>query len=564
MKKFTVFLAAFMVCKLAIAQPMLLRHPAINNNGSLIAFSFQGDIWTVPAAGGRASRLTIHEGYEGNPLFSPDGKMIAFSGARFGNNDIFVMPAEGGMPKRLTYHSASDNLTAWQNNNTIWFTTAREFRQMERGAELYAIGANGGTEKRILDAISAEASPSPDGRFIALVKGESNPVFREDYRGPSNREIWIHDTRSKTYQKLSLSTTNDIMPQWGDNRTLYFLNAEEGTYNLYRLKLDDNGKPAGKPEALTTNKDEAIRHFNISADGTTIVLEREMDMYVMKTSGNSTLQKVNVQIAADDRLDASEWKTNTNGATEYALSPNGKLLAMVVRGEVFVKEADKDKSRAVNVSGHAYRDMNPVWLNDSALLFTSDRRNGNFDICLLRSADTTERNVFKTLKHELIFVTETSEDESGLTVSPDGKKLAYNRGRGTLVVADISAGAKLSNEKILVQNGWASAGDIAWSPDSKWLAYTMTDLYFNNEVFIQPADNSGKPVNVSMHPRTDRNPVWSADGSKLGFISERNNLSSDVWFAWLRKEDWEREAADWQEREPTADAKNSKIGRAHV
>lgn len=558
MQKSVLPVLAMLICHFTVAQPLLLRHPAINRDGNLIAFSFQGDIWTVPAAGGRASRLTIHEGYEGNPLFSPDGKMIAFSGARFGNNDIFVMPAEGGLPKRLTFHSAADNLAAWQNNTTLWFTTAREFRQMERGSEVYAIGTNGGTEKRILDAISAEASPSPDGRFVALVKGESNPVFREDYRGPSNREIWIHDTQKKTYHKLALSTTNDILPQWGDNRTLYFLNAEEGTYNLYRLKLDDAGKATGKPEALTRFKDEAIRHFNISADGSTIVLERDMDLYVMKTSGNGAPQKVNVQIAADDRLDAGEWKTQTNGASEYALSPNGKLLSMAVRGEVFVKEADKDKSASVNLSEHAYRDMEPVWLNDSALLFISDRLDGNFDIYLVRSADTTQRNVFKTLKRELIRITQTKQDEAGLAVSPDGKKLAFNRGRGTLVVAEISPAGKLSNEKILVQNGWAAASDMAWSPDSKWLAYSMSDLYFNNEIFIQPADNSSKPVNVSMHPRTDRKPIWSADGTKLGFISARNNLSDDVWFAWLRREDWERDAADWQERETPADSKNSK------
>ncbi|MCU0387594.1 MAG: peptidase S41, partial [Chitinophagaceae bacterium] len=126
MKKTTLLFVSVISCFAAMAQPLLLRHPAINNNGSVIAFSFQGDIWTVPAAGGRAARLTVHEGYEANPLFSPDGKMIAFSGARFGNNDVFVMPSEGGMPKRLTFHSAADNLTAWQNSSTILFTSARE------------------------------------------------------------------------------------------------------------------------------------------------------------------------------------------------------------------------------------------------------------------------------------------------------------------------------------------------------------------------------------------------------------------------------------------------------
>jgi tricorn protease-like protein/C-terminal processing protease CtpA/Prc len=491
-------------------------------------------------------------------MFSPDGKQIAFSGSRYGNNDIFVVPVEGGMPKRLTYHSAPDNIASWQGNNTILFSTSREFRQIERGAEVYAINTSGGTEKRVLDAICLEPSTSPDGRFMAIVKGESNPVFREDYRGPSNREIWVHDTQKKSYRKLDLFTANDVMPQWADKRTLLFLSSDAGTYNLYRLSIDENGKQTGKPEQLTNFKDEAVRHFSVSADGSTIVFEKELDFFIYKP-GKGSPQKINVQISADERLDPTELKTFNNGATQYSVSPNGKLMAFVVRGEVFIKEVDKEKPRSVNASNNAYRDMDPEWLSDSVLLFTSDRADGNFDIYMYRTNDTTEKNVFKTLKHETIRVTKTDDDESNISVSPDGKKIAYARGRGTLVVADISAAGKLSNEKLLQQNGWTTISGLAWSPDSKWLAYSMPDLYFNSEVYIQQADNAGKVVNVSMHPRSDRGPFWSADGSKLGFISERNNLSADVWFAWLKKEDWEKDAADWQEKEaaPPSDNKSN-------
>ncbi|HSF45552.1 MAG TPA: PDZ domain-containing protein, partial [Chitinophagaceae bacterium] len=345
---------------------------------------------------------------------------------------------------------------------------------------------------------------------------------------------------------------------WSDKRTLLFLSSDAGAYNLYRLSIDENGKQTGKPEQLTNFKDEAIRYYSVSADGSAIVFEKEMDLFLFRP-GKGSPQKINIQIAADERLDPTELKTFTNGASQYALSPNGKLLAYVVRGEVFIKEADKEKPRSVNASNNPYRDMDPEWLSDSVLLFTSDRADGNFDIYMYRTSDTTEKNVFKTLKHETIRVTKTEEDESGITVSPDGKKIAYARGRGALVVADISATGKLANEKLLQQNGWATVNGVAWSPDSKWLAYSMPDLYFNSEVYIQQADNSGKAVNVSMHPRGDRSPFWSADGSKLGFISERNNLSADVWFAWLKKEDWEKDAADWQEREtpPATEGKSS-------
>jgi tricorn protease len=150
-------------------------------------------------------------------------------------------------------------------------------------------------------------------------------------------------------------------------------------------------------------------------------------------------------------------------------------------------------------------------------------------------------------------------DEASLVVSPDGKKMAYVRGKGTLIVVDIDSLANMKNEKILSES-WDAPSGITWSPDSKWLAYSQSDLYYNEEVFIHAADNSMKPVNVSMHPRGDSRPVWSADGSKLGFLSRRStNRNSNVWFVWLKKEDWEKASQDWQDKEPPIEsAKASK------
>ncbi len=536
-------------------QAQLLRDPAINTNGSLVAFSFQGDIWTVQATGGRPSRLTIHEAYEGNPVFSPDGKSIAFSGSRYGNNDIFTIGVNGGLPKRLTYHSSADNIASWSNTNQLIFTTFREFRQIEGQPEMYSIAPTGGTEQRMTDVLGFEPVQSPNGRLVAFVRGQSNPVFREDYKGSANREIWILDTKTKALNQLPLFETNDITPQWAGNNSLYFLSSITGSYNLYNIGVADNGVANGKPQQLTTFKDEAIRHYNISGDGKTVVFEKDMNLYLMNTA-TAAVTKMAIELNADDRLDANELKSFTNGGSEYTLSPNGKLIAYTLRGEVFIKEANKEKARSVNVSNHPYRDMSPAWLNDSALVFTSDRNKGNYDLYLVQSVDTGEVSLFKTLKPKIIQLTSTSDDEINPVMASDGKKIAYVRGRGTLVVADIDANGKLKNEKQLT-NSWAQPNSIAWSPDNKWIAYSQSDLNANNEVYIQAADNSYGPVNVTMHPRTDNRPFWSADGSKLGFLSARNNLSDDVWFIWLKKLDWEKETEDWQE-EPKVEATTAK------
>jgi tricorn protease len=178
----------------------------------------------------------------------------------------------------------------------------------------------------------------------------------------------------------------------------------------------------------------------------------------------------------------------------------------------------------------------------------------------VRSSDKDEPDIFRSLKHETIRLTNTTQDESDPVISPDGKKIVYVRGNGELISAHISAGGKMSNEKTLL-NGWATPTGIAWSPDSKWLAYSLPVLDFNDEIYIQAADNSQKPVDVSMHPRSDHSPVWSMDCKKLAFISNRNNGDDDVWFVWLTKKDWEKTKQDWDEGSEKAENKNDKKGK---
>ncbi len=343
------------------------------------------------------------------------------------------------------------------------------------------------------------------------------------------------------------------MPQFVGNNSIFYISPKSGKYNIWKMEIDDSGNFLNESQ-ITNYSDDGIRYFSIDKAGENIVFEKQTHIYHKLVSGGKA-KKLNIQISPDYHFDPIVQKTYSKNISEYTLSPNGKYAAMVIRGEIFITQVN-DKKKTVAITDSPWRDRSPAWLNDTTLLFTSDR-NGQYDIFLARSTDENETDLFKTLKREIIRVTKTPEDEMSLEVSPDGKKLAFERGFGKLITGEVSGKNEITKE-VMLHDDWSSPSGVAWSPDSKWLAYSLVDLNGNNEIFIHAADNSEGPVNVTMHPRRDSSPFWSKDGSKLGFLSTRNNSDSDVWFVWLKKSDWEKTRQDWEETDEESGEKDEK------
>ena len=552
MKKI-ILLTGLILCQIQslTAQNPLINNPSLNADGSKIAFNYQGDIWTSDVSGNFMQRITVHEAYDDKPLWSQDGKSIVFQSDRYGNNDLFIMSSVGGIPKRLTYNSANDYLTDYAKDGEILFSTSRNFRQIERDLEIQTIQEKGGTPFLKMNSLGSDAVFSPNKKFIAFVIGGCR-IEREAYQGSANRDIWLYDIANDKYSKLTNFNGNDFNPKWGDDETIYYQSSKSGRYNVHRLKISEKGDKIGDDESITSFKDMGIFSFEISRNGKKIILMQGDKLFVVNPETKES-KNIVLNLETDYLLDPIVNKKYTADIEEISVSPNSKNSAFVIRGEIFITENDKDKSRSVNVSNSPYRDRMITWLSDDKLVFVSDR-DGQNDLYLLQSDDLKEKNLFKTLKRKIIRLTKTEEDESDPIISPDKSKVVFKKGRGKLVVATISATGSLSNQ-ITLLDGWDTPSGVAWSPDSKWLAYSLSDLDFNEEVYIHRADNKQKAINVSMHPKTDRGPVWSPDGSKLAFSSNKNNGDYDVWFTWLKKEDWQKTKEDWDENDSGKDKK---------
>ncbi|MFD1315842.1 S41 family peptidase [Namhaeicola litoreus] len=548
MKHFYSILFCLSVVSFVFSQNSLIQNPSLNYDGTKIAFGLYGDIWVSDLAGNDLKRLTVHESYDGNPLWSEDGSLIAFQSDRYDNEDIFVVSSEGGVPKRLTFHSANDLITDFVGNEII-FNSSRNNVRVEREPQIQTLPIAGGTPVDRINSLGFDAVLSPDKSMIAFVKGHCR-IEREAYRGSANRDIWIYHFKNNTYKKLTDFQGNDFHPQWADNSTIYYQSSESGKYNVRKLKIDANGNKVGGSELITDFQDMGIFSFDLSGNGKKIILTKGDEVWLIDPISKNK-QQVKTEIQGDFTSYPIERKSVSGDIEELAVSPNGDYTAFVHRGEIFITENDKDKSRAINVTQSAYRDRMPFWLNDEVLIYVSDV-SGNNEIYALSSDDAGEKNLFKTLKRKKKQLTNTAEEEGDPIISPDKKRIAFIRGNGKLVVANISSVGQISNELVLL-DGWSKPSGLSWSPDSNWIAYSADNLDFNEEIFIQKIAPDSKPINVSFHPKNDMLPIWSNDGSKLGFTSNRNNGDFDVWFIWLKKEDWERTKEDWEEMESTDD-----------
>ena len=364
------------------------RTPAPSPDGTEIAFSYMGDIWVVSASGGRAARVTVHEAYDDNPVWSPDGEVIAFDSDREGNGDVYVVPAGGGRPRQLTFHSAWDALECWDaGGDGILFSSRRDTVE----SELFRASIDGGLPERVIRDRAYNAAVSPDGRWIAYVRGRT-PWWRKHYRGSASRDIWIRARAGGTSYRVVGWEGDDDRPMWGsDGKTLYFQSERsDSVSNVWKVSLDlpgpgEDGQPsaARPPVQVTRHERDGIQFAAISADGSLIVYEWDGGLWALDLPGGEP-RPIRVDAASDLKWNNRLRMRESSGASEFALSPDESEIALVVRGEVYVASfEDGEIGDALRITSTPAREKDVVWMPDGeTLLFASDR-NGDYDLSLI-------------------------------------------------------------------------------------------------------------------------------------------------------------------------------------
>ncbi|MEJ2883597.1 S41 family peptidase [Pedobacter sp. GR22-6] len=531
--------------------PLWLRYPAISPDGKQIAFGYKGDIYLVSSAGGQAIPLTLNEAQDMMPVWSKDSKSIAFASNRYGNFDVFTVSVQGGSPLRLTFNSANDYPYDFSaDNKNVLFGSSRNsnaenvrFPSPRVFQNLYQVKSSGGKPVLISAAGIENARYNKDGSQLVFEdKKGFEDAWRKHHTSSVTRDIWLMDVKANTYTQISSFEGEDRNPVFSaDGQAIYFLSEKNGNQNIFQTPV--KGQPGY--QQISNFKDNPVRHLTAANDNT-LCFSQNGEIYTLK---NGQSKKVSITILNDGRDNLTRTEPVVGNVSEFALSPNGKEIAFINRGEVFVTSVDNGQTKQVTKTPQQERMLS--WSPDSKSLYYAAERGDSWDIYKSTVIQKDEHYFFAStvIQDEAVIhgVAEAYQPQ----LSPDGKEIAYIEDRNILKIYNIKS---KSSRTVLPKghNHSYSDGDwsFQWSPDGKYMLTADQRGYMSrSNLAIYKADGSGQaiyPVNSGFGEYAGQ---WALNGKMITWMSSKEgrkslaiqgNREMDIYGLFLDQEAYDR------------------------
>ena len=534
----------------AAVTPLWMRDARISPDGSEIVFCYKGDIYKVSAQGGTAVQLTTQASYEANPVWSPDGEQIAFASDRNGNFDLFIMSADGGAARRLTYHSASEiPSTFTPDGKYVLFSASIQdpatsaLFPTSAMTELYRVPVEGGNTEQVLGTPAEWVCFDKAGsNFLYQDRKGFEDEWRKHHTSSIARDIWLYDTQTGEHTNLTNRDGEDRNPVYApDGKSVYFLSERNGgSFNVYSFPL--NAPQQVKP--VTTFRTHPVRFLSVSDKGT-LCYAYDGELYTQLP--NSRPQKVKVELVRDDDKDIASFRFS-QGATSACVSPDGKQVAFIVRGDVFVTSTDYPTTKQITntPAGESGLSFAP----DNRTLVYASERTGNWQLYMAKITRKEDPNFPNaTLIEEEVLLPSKTVERRYPQYSPDGKEIAFIEDRNRLMVLNLET---KKVRQVTDGSTWYNTGggfDYEWSPDGKWFTLEFIgnrhDPY--SDIGIVSAQG-GAITNLTNSGYMSGSPRWVLDGNAVLFQTERYGMRAhaswgsqqDVMLVFLNQDAYDR------------------------
>jgi tricorn protease len=501
--------------------PIKFAHLAHIANDGRIAFTFHDDIWVANPDGSNGSRLTAHIANETSPRFSPDGKWVAFTSNRSGNNDVFIIPSTGGEPRQLSFYSGDDQALYWTPDGKAIIISSNRGPNAY-GSPLYRLPLDGGPPEPMGMSTARLGMMKQDGTLIAYNRAlPSTGVWRKAFKGNSAPGIMVMDV--KTGQIVEITNAdmrdyrnhcNDVYPMWGADGMIYFSSERDGTYNIWRIS-----PKGGTPQQVTRFKEGGVFFPSISPDGKRIIFQNDFDLWTIDLP-NGTPKKLSIPLAFDPKDGDLEVITSDSRADGFGPSANGEYVAVDFHGDIYIVPSEQGIGEKTPLATTPWRENNARYSPDGKKIAYISDESGDQEVWVYDLAGGTRQRI-----------TNQQSEKANILWSADSQKLAYT-GDNRIWEVDFSSAPPQTRE--LASNPAGGFNLQQYSADGGWMVYSRRDEDQNSEIYLYDI-RARKEYNVTQSPMSETSAALTPDGKTVVFTSNRSGALNQLFAVSLTK-----------------------------